>query len=39
VIRGNDSFIAVGDTIIEAYDRVVVFAKSSAVKEVDAFFK
>ena len=39
VIRGNDSFIAVGDTVIEAYDRVVVFAKSDAVKEVDAFFK
>ena len=39
VIRGNDSFIAVGDTVIEAYDRVVVFAKSGAVAEVDAFFK
>ena len=39
VIRGSDSFIAVGDTIIEAYDRVVVFAKSDAVRDVDAFFK
>ena len=39
VIRGNDSFIAVGDTLIEAYDRVVVFAKSDAAKDVDAFFK
>ena len=39
VIRGNDSFIAVGDTVIEPYDRVVVFAKSEAVKEVDHFFK
>ncbi|MBR1575225.1 MAG: Trk system potassium transporter TrkA [Bacteroidales bacterium] len=39
VIRGNDSFIAVGDTVIEPYDRVVVFAKSEAVKEVDRFFK
>ena len=39
VIRGTDSFIAVGDTVIEAYDRVVVFAKSSAVNDVDAFFK
>ena len=39
VIRGNDSFIAVGDTVLEAYDRVVVFAKSSAVKDVDVFFK
>ena len=39
VIRGNDSFIAVGDTCIEAYDRVAVFALPSAVKEVDRFFK
>ena len=39
VIRGNDSFIAVGDTVLEAYDRVVVFAKSGAVKDVDVFFK
>lgn len=39
VIRGNDYFIAVGDTRIEAYDRVVVFALPSAVKEVDRFFK
>ena len=27
------------DTVIEAYDRVVVFAKSDAVREVDTFFK
>lgn len=39
VIRGNDSFIAVGDTRIEAYDRVAVFALPDAVKEVDRFFK
>ncbi|MCQ2164236.1 MAG: Trk system potassium transporter TrkA [Bacteroidales bacterium] len=39
VIRGNDSFIAVGDTVIEAYDRVVVFASEDTVKEVDAFFR
>lgn len=39
VIRGNDSFIAVGDTQIEAYDRVAVFALPEAVKEVDKFFK
>ena len=39
VIRGKDSFIAVGDTQIEAYDRVAVFALPSAVKEVDKFFK
>ena len=39
VIRGNDSYIAVGDTQIEAYDRVAVFALPEAVKEVDKFFK
>ena len=39
IIRGNDSYIAVGDTMIEAYDRVAVFALPDAVKEVDKFFK
>ncbi len=39
VIRGNDSFIAVGNTKIESYDRVAVFALPDAVKEVDQFFK
>ena len=39
VIRGGDSFIAVGDTRIEAYDRVAVFALPESVKEVDRFFK
>lgn len=39
VIRGNESYIAVGDTQIEAYDRVAVFALPEAVKEVDKFFK
>lgn len=39
VIRGNESFIAVGDTRIETYDRVAVFALPDAVKEVDRFFK
>ena len=39
VIRGNESFIAVGDTQIQAYDRVAVFALPDAVKEVDKFFK
>ena len=39
VIRGNDYFIAVGDTRIEAYDRVVVFALPQAVKEVDRMFR
>lgn len=39
IIRGNDYFIAVGDTHIEAYDRVAVFALPSAVKEVDRLFR
>ena len=39
VIRGNESQIAVGDTHIQAYDRVAVFALPEAVKEVDKFFR
>ncbi len=39
VIRGGDSFIAVGHTRIEPYDRVAVFALPEAVKEVDKMFK
>jgi trk system potassium uptake protein TrkA len=39
LIRGNDSMIAVGNTQIEAYDRVAVFALPDAVKAVDKFFK
>ena len=39
VIRGSESFIAVGDTQIEPYDRVAVFALPESVKEVDRFFK
>ena len=39
VIRGGESFIAVGDTHIQAYDRVVVFALPEAVKEIDRLFK
>ena len=39
LIRGNGSIIAVGDTRIEDYDRVVVFALPQAVKEVDRFFR
>lgn len=39
IIRGNESFIAVGDTHIQAYDRVAVFALPESVKEVDRFFK
>lgn len=39
VIRGNDAFIAVGSTRIEAYDRVAVFALPQSIKDIDRFFK
>lgn len=39
IIRGNESFIAVGDTQIKEYDRVAVFALPQAVKDVDKFFR
>ncbi|MBQ3207272.1 MAG: Trk system potassium transporter TrkA [Bacteroidales bacterium] len=39
IIRGNESIIAVGDTQIQAYDRVAVFALPEAVKGVDRFFR
>ncbi len=39
VIRGQEAFIAVGDTKIEPYDRVVVFSSPASVKEVDKFFR
>ena len=38
IIRGNHSYIALGDTEIKAYDRVVVFALPSALKKVNKFF-
>ena len=39
LIRGSEAIIAVGDTRIEPYDRVIVFALPEAVKAVDRFFK
>ncbi|MBR5906380.1 MAG: NAD-binding protein, partial [Bacteroidales bacterium] len=39
VVRGSDSFIAVGDTRIEDYDRVAIFAMPQTIKEIDKFFK
>lgn len=38
VIRGADTIIAVGDTLIKPYDRVAVFALPDAVKDVERFF-
>ena len=37
--RLSEAFIAVGDTVIEAYDRVAVFALPEVIKEVDRFFR
>ncbi len=39
VIRGSNAFIPVGDSVIEAYDRVEVFALPEEAKEVDRFFR
>lgn len=39
IIRGSEAIIAVGDTVIEPYDRVAVFALPESIKEIDRFFK
>lgn len=39
VVRGDDAFIAVGNTEIRAYDRVVVFALPRAIAKVGSFFE
>lgn len=39
VVRGGEAFIATGNTEIEAYDRVVVFALPSAIAKVGKFFE
>ena len=39
VIRGSEAIIAVGDTQIEPYDRVAIFALPDTLKEIDRFFK
>lgn len=39
VIRGNDAFIAVGDTRIEPYDRVAIFTMPESLGKIDKFFK
>ena len=38
VIRGNESYITVGDSVIKPDDRVVVFSKPEAIYEVEKFF-
>lgn len=39
VIRGSEAMIAVGDTVIEPYDRVGIFAMPESIREIDKFFK
>ncbi|MFC2080034.1 Trk system potassium transporter TrkA, partial [Bacteroidota bacterium] len=38
IIRGKNSFIAHGDTLVKPYDRVIVFALSSEIFTVGKFF-
>lgn len=38
IIRGNQTFIATGNTEIKAYDRVVVFSLPSAINKIGKFF-
>jgi K+ transport systems, NAD-binding component len=38
VIRGNETFIATGSTVIKPYDRVAVFALPTALKKIEKFF-
>lgn len=39
VIRGSETSIAVGSTVIEPYDRVAIFALPESIKDIDRFFK
>ena len=38
IVRGDRTFIAVGNTEINAYDRVVVFSLPSAISKIGKFF-
>ena len=38
IVRGNKAFIAVGDTAIQAYDRVVVFSMPGSIDKVGSYF-
>jgi trk system potassium uptake protein TrkA len=38
IVRGDKAFIAVGDTRINAYDRVVVFSMPDSIATVGEFF-
>ena len=38
VIRGEESFITIGDSVIQPQDRVVVFSRPEAIYDVETFF-
>lgn len=38
VIRGNESFITVGNSTLQPDDRVVIFTRPEAIAEVESFF-
>lgn len=38
IIRGNEAFIAAGETQIKPYDRVVIFALPTALGRIEKFF-
>lgn len=38
IIRGNETIIAVGDTCIKPYDRVVIFALPTALSRIEKYF-
>lgn len=39
IVRGDKAFIAVGNTEIKAYDRVVVFALPSSISKIGRYFE
>ena len=39
IVRGQMSFVAKGETIVQAGDKVVVFALPSAIRKLEKFFK
>ena len=39
IVRGDNAFIAVGNTEIKAYDRVVVFSKPATISKIGRFFE
>lgn len=38
IVRGNETIIAVGDTVVRPYDKVSVFALPSALRKIEKFF-